>query len=58
MLKGINERTKYCIIQLLKLSTLRSLFTKSIIAALVQLIQSDNQKSRSLDLITAVTKDS
>ena len=35
MLKGINERTKYCIIQLLKLSTLKSLLIRSIIAALV-----------------------
>jgi hypothetical protein len=37
---------------------LKSLFTRSIIATLVQLVQSDNQRSRSLDLITTVTKDS
>jgi hypothetical protein len=42
MLKGINKRTKYCIIQLLKLSTLRNLLIGSIIAALVQLVQGNN----------------
>jgi hypothetical protein len=38
MLKDINKKTKYYIIQLLKLSILKSLFIKSIIAALVQLV--------------------
>ena len=58
MLKGIDERTEYYIMQLLKLSTLRSLPIRSIIAALVRLVRSNSQRSESLDLITIVTRDS
>src|SRR5450432_1865131 len=58
MLKGMDERTEYRTMQLLKLSILRSLPTRSIIAALVRLVQSNSQRSESLDLITTVTRDS
>ena len=42
ILKGTNERTKYRTMQLLKLSTLRSLPARSIIAALVRLVRSNS----------------
>jgi len=58
MPKRINKQTEYYTIQLLKLSTLKNFLIGSIKAALVQLVQSSNQESKSLGLITAVNKDS
>ena len=58
MPKGTDERTEYRTMQLLKPSTLRSLPARSIIAAPVRLVRSSGQRSESLDLITAVTRDS
>jgi hypothetical protein len=38
MLKDVDNRIKYCTMQLLKLSTLKNLLRGSIIAALVQVV--------------------
>ncbi len=58
MLKGIDERTEYRTMQLLKLSTLKSLPARSVIAALVQLVRSNNERSETPGSITTVNKDS
>ena len=57
MLKGIDERTEYRTMQLLKPSTLRDLLAGSIRAALVQLVQSREQENEPLGPITAVNED-
>ena len=58
MPKGIDKRTEYCTMQLLKPSTLKSLPARSIVAALVQLVPNDSQRSETPDLISAVNRDS
>jgi len=58
MPKGIDERTEYRTMQLLKPSTLRSLPARSIVAAPVQLVRSGSQRSETPDSITAVNRDS